>query len=183
MQLTWLRSPLHRLIAVATGTAVAAGVSVTVWHELNASPAGTAIYSGVQAATAKGGGTNSNSGNANANPNNNGNDPHSFTIGGTLGDLYPGLSTNLVLTVDNSKNNQAIHVTSLTVTVGDASSDCPASNLSPASKTYTFSVTVARNSTDTTSFVVPIKMVDSAPDACQRAKFPLTLSGTATGPA
>ena len=189
MQLSWLRSPLHRLIAVATGTAVAAGVSVTVWHQLNASPAGTAIYSGVQAATAKGGGSSNSSNNGNGNPNgngnNNGNAPHSFTISGSLDSdsVYPGLDTYIDLSVDNTMNNQAIRVTSLTVTVGDASSTCTASNLSPVSHTYSFSVVVAKNSTDSTSFRIPISMIADAAGDCQGAHFPLTLSGTATGPA
>lgn len=184
MQLSWLRSPLHRLIAVSAGTAVVAGASLTIWHQLSASPTGSTVYSGVQAAKANGP-----NGNGNGNGGNSaGNAPHTFTISGSLDGLYPGDGTAdqpeyVYLTVDNP-NNQAIEVTSLSLSVGDASSTCTADNLAPARETVSFSVVVPKNSqVGGTTFAMPIRMLATAPDDCQRAIFPLTLSGTATGPA
>jgi hypothetical protein len=183
MQLTWLRSPLQRVLAVTAGVALAAGVSVGIWHQLNAGPTGTTVYSGVQAAT-----SNNGNGNGQGNVNPNGNVPHSFTISGTLADVFPGQGTGsdklyVYLTVDNT-NNQPIQVTSLSLKVGDASTGCSATNLSPVSETVNFSVVVPKNSSlGGTTFPMPISMSASAPDDCQRAKFNLTLTGTATGPA
>lgn len=180
MQPSWLRSPLQRLIAGLVGTAVVAGVSVTVW-KLDSHPTGSTIYSGVQAAKTNGG----NNGNGN---NGNGNTPHTFTISGTLGGVFPGDGTGaspayVYLTVTNA-TNQNILVTSLTLTVGDASPGCTAANLAPATETVQFSVVVPKNSqVGGTSFPMPISMPAGAPDACQNAVFPLTLSGTGTGPA
>jgi hypothetical protein len=185
MQLLWLRSPLQRLLAATAGTAVVAGASVIAWHELSAKPTGSTLYSGVQAATSNNGnnGNNGNGGSANGN----GNTPHTFTISGSLSGVYPGEGTvtpaYVYLTVTNP-NNQNIQVTSLTLSVGDASPACRAANLAPATETVSFSVVVPKNSqVGGTTFAMPIRMLDSAPDACQNATFPLTLSGTGTGPA
>ena len=176
MQPSWLRSPLQRLVAVTAGTAVVAGVSLTIW-KLDSHPTGTAIYSGVQAAKTDAGN----------NGNGNGNAPHTFTISGSLSGVYPGEGTAtpayVYLTVTNP-NNQSIEVTSLTLRVGDASPDCRAANLAPTTETVRFSVVVPKGSSiGGTSFAMPISMLDSVPDACQKVTFPLTLSGTGTGPA
>ncbi len=183
MQLSWLRSPLHRLIAVVSGTAVVAGVTVTVWHQLSATPAASTVYSGVQGTTSTGKGGGASQGNGGGNTNPNGNAPHTFTISGSLPSVFPGQSTVMYLTVDNP-NNQAIEVTSLTLRVGDASRACTAANLSPSSETQNFTVVVAKNSSlGGQSFPMPISMSAAAPDACQGATFPITLTGIATGPA
>lgn len=183
MQPSWLSSPLQRLLAALAGTAVVAGASVIAWHELGAKPIGSTVYSGVQAATSNGSKASSNG----ANGNGNGNTPHTFTISGSLSGVYPGEGTvtpaYVYLTVTNP-NNQNIQVTSLTLSVGDASPACRAANLAPATETVSFSVVVPKNSqVGGTTFALPIRMLDSAPDACQNATFPLTLSGTGTGPA
>jgi hypothetical protein len=187
MQLSWLRSPLQRLAAVVAGTAVVAGASVIAWHELSATSTGSTVYSGVQAATTNNGnGGTGNNGNGNGNTG--ANAPHTFTISGSLDDVYPGQGTGdtpayVYLTVANT-NNQDIRVTSLTLSVGDASPDCTAANLAPTTETVSFSVVVPKNSQlGGTTFAMPIGMLASAPDACQTARFPLTLSGTGTGPA
>jgi len=184
MQATWLRSPLQRLLAVTAGTAVVAGGSVFAWHELSAAPTGSAVYSGVQAATSHAG-SNGNGGNGNGGGN--ANAPHTFTISGSLSGVYPGEGTvtpaYVYLTVTNP-NNQNIQVTSLTLSVGDASPACRAANLAPTTETVSFSVVVPKNSqVGGTTFAMPISMLDSVPDACQNVTFPLTLSGTGTGPA
>jgi hypothetical protein len=154
---------------------------------LSATPAGTAVYSGVQGATANPGNPNGGAGGqGNTTPADSA--AHSFTITGSLEGVYPGAGTGgtsayVYLTVDNT-NNQAIQVTSLTLTVGDASPGCTAANLSPETETVNFSVVVPKHSSlGGTTFAMPISMIADAPNACQQAHFPLTLTGTATGPA
>jgi len=189
------RRALRALVRPAVALTALAGVAVMAHYDLSAGTGDRAVYSGVQAAnTTSGGGvaSNSNNGNGNGNGGNGGGGNRTFTISGSLSDVYPGQgyptgSTSsplyVYLTVNNP-NNQAIQVTSLTLSVGDASARCTRANLSPSSETVSFSVVVPKNSTvGGHTFPMPISMVPGAPDACQRATFPLTLSGVAVGPA
>ena len=153
-----------------------------------------AVYAGVQAASTggSGGSTTTNAPGGNGNGNGGAGNPRTFTISGSLSAVYPGegypvastrapLDVYLVVT---NPNNQAIQVTSLTMSVGNASAGCVAANLAPVRETVSFSVVVPKNSTlGGHSFPMPISMLPSAPDACQGAHFPLILSGTAVGPA
>ena len=98
-----------------------------------------------------------------------------FTITGSATGLYPGATKSLPLTIHNPYHF-AIYVKSITVTAGNASLSCPASNL--VTSNFTGNRRVPRMGERTV--VVPIQMVSGAPDACQDATFPLTYSGTAT---
>jgi len=101
----------------------------------------------------------------------------SFTISGGATGLYPGRTSPLVLTMHNPRP-AAIVVTSVTTTAHDASSTCPASNLTVAA--FSGQLLVPAGGSAQTS--VPVSMALSAPDACIGAAFPLSYSGTATEP-
>jgi hypothetical protein len=98
----------------------------------------------------------------------------SFTISGKAGGLYPGAVLPLRLTVTN-KLTVPIVVTSLTTTVGAASTSCGASNLTVTPFSGQLSVP-AKGKAKTT---VQVSMAHSAPNACQGAVFPLHYSGQA----
>lgn len=105
-----------------------------------------------------------------------------FTMTGSVSDLKPGQPTHLPVVVTNP-NNQAIKIETLTTSVGNASADCTASNLSvgaynastPGSLTYT----VPGNGSATV--ILPIEFADTAgnQDACKGLTFPLYFDGTA----
>lgn len=101
---------------------------------------------------------------------------HQFHIAGGLGGLFPGTASPLVLSVYNP-NKVAITVTSITTTVGDASTGCPATYLSVAS----FGGSLAVGPKQTATVAVPAQLSHSAPDACQGAVFPLRYSGVGYG--
>ena len=185
-------SKLHRLrtalVTVAFAVVVAASGAAVAHHEGVFLAGGQTVYSGVQAAASVAAPNTNGIGN-----NGGGNGHNTFTISGTPVDgLFPGAgypvgSTThpvyVYLTVYNP-NNQAIRVTSLTYTVGNASSACTKANLAPLTETVSFSVVVPKNSQlGGTAFPLPVSMVPTADNACQDAHFPLALSGTAVGPA
>jgi len=188
---TTRRQPRRALLRRAAVLLAMAGLAVMARYDLAAGvqPGGRVVYSGVQAASSSGGGGGTLSANSAGGT---GNGQRTFTISGSLSGVYPGAGypvgmtgapLYVYLTVDNP-NNQAIQVTSLTLAVGGASSRCGAANLSPSRETVSFSVVVPKNSTvGGHAFPMPISMVPGAPDACQGATFPLTLSGVAVGPA
>ena len=98
-----------------------------------------------------------------------------FVVSGQVGNLAPGASRPMVLTVRNP-NNVAIRVTSLTVTASAASPSCPASAL--ALPSWTGSLLVPEND-GTASVTVNIGLEATAPNACQSARWPFAYGGTA----
>jgi hypothetical protein len=94
---------------------------------------------------------------------------------GSATGLYPGGSLPLIVTVSNPQPF-AIDVTSVDVTVEDASADCPASYVRAQPFTGT---KIVRRSADA-DLTLSVEMLTTAPDACQGATFPLKLTGTAT---
>jgi hypothetical protein len=93
-----------------------------------------------------------------------------FTLHADVHGLYPNGTVTAPVRVDNPQS-RPLRVLSASVTIGDASAACPASNLSAES--FVGSIPVAPHSDG----IVPVKvhMAATAPDACQRATFPLTL--------
>ncbi len=99
----------------------------------------------------------------------------SFSILGTVTDLYPGAQKQLTLTVTNSEN-QDLKVTSINVTVGNSNrAGCLASNVVATSFSGAF--VVAKHTSVTRQ--LPIRMVASPAASCQGATFPLQYDGTA----
>jgi hypothetical protein len=99
--------------------------------------------------------------------------PHRvFTISGSVGGLYPGLSTQLVLTVVNSQSYKIV-VTSITTRVGAPKAGCSASNLIVGA----FAGDLKVKAHESAELSVPVALSHAAPDACQGAVFPLTYSG------
>jgi hypothetical protein len=99
---------------------------------------------------------------------------HRFLISGAVGSMYPGLAKPLVLVVFNP-NNVGIKVQSITTTVANASSACPASDLLVNSFAGNQFVGAGGQATVT----VTATMSHAAPDSCQGALFPLSYSGSA----
>jgi hypothetical protein len=95
--------------------------------------------------------------------------------------LYPGLTRALPVIYSNPNNFDIfIKTYRVSVTVPSANAaTCPASNLLVPSGTVTLSptLTTAKNGSVTTT--VPIQLAASAPDACQRVRFTVTIDATA----
>jgi hypothetical protein len=91
--------------------------------------------------------------------------------------MYPGDSQLLVLTIFNP-NKVHVTVTSITTTVGSASSGCPASDFYVTPFTGSLAVPPFHER----SAAVIATMAHSAPNACQGAVFPLTYSGLGHAP-
>lgn len=104
----------------------------------------------------------------------------SFTIQGSVVDLYPGASKTLTLQLGNP-NSVDINVTSVTVTVASTSKvGCPATDVVPTN----FSVKTGRDgvavkSGKTATLTLPIRMVADSNASCSGAKFFLNYTGTA----
>lgn len=96
-----------------------------------------------------------------------------FSISGYAAGLVPGAHGSLRLKVHNPHRFD-IRVTSIETRVG-ASATCPASNLS----VRRFSGHKKVRARHSRYVRVRIAMAASAPDACQRATFPLTYKGRA----
>lgn len=97
-----------------------------------------------------------------------------FTITGKVSGLYPGAVKPLVLTVANHESF-AIIVLSLKTTAGAAKTGCGAVNLTVTSFSGQLHVAAGK----TAHVTVHAKMAHSAPNACQKAVFPLRYSGQA----
>jgi hypothetical protein len=97
-----------------------------------------------------------------------------FRISGSIGGLYPGDSAALTLTITNLQHF-AIVVTSISTTVGDATSSCLANNLAVGG----FSGQVGVPASGSVHVSVPASLSHGAPDGCQGAVFPLTYGGLA----
>lgn len=100
--------------------------------------------------------------------------PHPFTLRGDVDGLYPGATRTLAVHVDNP-NAIPIKVTTVAVTVHDASSRCLATNVFTSG--FTGALVVPKRGS--ASIGVTVQMARSAPDACQNAMFPLVLSAQA----
>jgi hypothetical protein len=103
--------------------------------------------------------------------------PSDFAITGSVSGLYPGRTLPLVLTVYNPRA-RTITVTSLSTTVGNASSHCVKSNLDVT----TFSGQLPVPPRGTAAVTVKVTMAHSAPNSCQASIFPLHYLGTAMIP-
>jgi hypothetical protein len=92
--------------------------------------------------------------------------------------LYPGVPRSLPVTFSNP-NNFAISVSSYRVSVTSSSATCPASNLEVAAGTVSLTpgLSIAKNGSTPTT--VPIRLAASAPDACQRVTFAITVHASA----
>jgi hypothetical protein len=99
----------------------------------------------------------------------------SFSITGSVGGLFPGMKTALVLTVSNPQT-VTITVTSITTTVRNASTQCKAANV----KVTPFSGSLVIKPGKAGDATVHVKLAHSAPNACQGAVFPFAYSGLAT---
>jgi hypothetical protein len=109
----------------------------------------------------------------------NANCPHTFGVRvGQAPLLYPGVPRNLPVTFINP-NNFAIKVTSYRVTVATSSTACPASNLAVVAGTVSLNPGLAIAKNDSTATTVPIKLIASAPDACQSVSFTITINASA----
>jgi hypothetical protein len=95
-----------------------------------------------------------------------------FRIGGSIGGLYPGVVTHLVLSVVNPQR-YALVITSISTTVGTPKTGCSATNLSVGS----FSGHVKVKAHRSVQVAVQVSLAHAAPDACQGALFPLQYSG------
>lgn len=100
--------------------------------------------------------------------------PGTFTIAGAANGLYPGLTKPLTLLVTNPQHFPIV-VTSLIVTVHNASLGCTAANISVTP----FSGTLSVGSQASASVTLHITLAHQAPDACQGAVFPLRYFGLA----
>jgi hypothetical protein len=97
-----------------------------------------------------------------------------FDISGEVDGLYPGAVSTMSAVVTNPQAF-VIRVTTISVHVGDASADCPASMLRIDRTTP--NVTIAAGATR--RIPVDVRMLRRAPDSCQRVVFPLRLVATA----
>lgn len=96
----------------------------------------------------------------------------SFRINGSVENLYPGVTTQLDLKLKNPHRSKIV-VRKIKVAVGDASRDCPASNVTvPPFKGH---VRVRH----TKRMSLPVTMSAAAPSSCQNAIFSLTYRGRA----
>jgi len=100
-----------------------------------------------------------------------------FSIAGNVAGLYPGKTLPLVLSVTNSQAS-AITVTSITTTVGNASSVCTAKYL----KVTHFGGHLHVGPKKTAKTTVKVTLLHVAPNGCQDAVFPFTYSGQASAP-
>lgn len=173
---------LLTISVVAVTGVVGAFVS---YNTFQATPAAEATATGTSSATIEGSGKSGNNGNGNnGNGNGGGNDNKTFTISGTVTGLYPGVpAKSLNLSLRNNSSS-AINIRTLAVTVSQAPAGCSASNIllgsapaSPTSRSFSVSIPVAKNATG--SFVVPVSMTGSAPNACAGQTFTLTYTGQA----
>jgi hypothetical protein len=100
-----------------------------------------------------------------------------FSISGNVGGLYPGLHTDLVLTISNPQHF-TIAVRQITIAVTQAPPGCPATNLTLGGFSGALNVP-ARSQRQQ---LIPVTMAFAAPDPCQGALFQLEYHASATGP-
>jgi len=101
-------------------------------------------------------------------------DGNDFSITGKISGLFPGGSADLVLAVSNPHCFDLV-VTGLTVAPRDATTGCPAANITSPG----FAGSLVVPARGTAAQAVTVTMVHSAPAACQGVTFPLDYAGTA----
>jgi hypothetical protein len=121
----------------------------------------------------------------NGNGNGNGNPGHAITVTGTSPTgLSPGATKPVTVTISNP-NQQDAQVTSVTITVGNASSSCPAAgNITVTSYDSARRGALVYIAPKNGSVQVPlsITMLDphASQDTCKSKSFPLTFNATVT---
>ena len=99
-----------------------------------------------------------------------------FEISGTVhGYLYPAVDQVLPVKIENPFNKD-IEVTSVTITVGDASPTCTASNLTVGDVPLPVQIAAGEDLV----IEVPIALGSDAANGCQGAVFPIAYEGVAT---
>jgi hypothetical protein len=163
----------HLVMVLALAAAAFGGIG---FHGAE-NPAGQGVE--VLGRQIKGSGPQSSSNGPQPSGNANGATKKDFLIEGSVAGLYPTIQTTLDLTITNP-NNFAVKITSLTVTVGDASVDCASTYVNVVNFAGTPDLIVPKNGTAPKS--LPLTMSADAPDECQGAVFPMTYAGTAVKP-
>lgn len=97
-----------------------------------------------------------------------------FGVHGDADGLHPGATLPLRLTLTN-ENAFPISVTSVAVSVGEATPGCPGDLLEPGELPGPVSVPAG----DRTIVSLPVHMAGDVPAACEGASFPLTYDATA----
>lgn len=112
--------------------------------------------------------------NANASP-----PSKTFSISGSVVDLYPGATKTLTLRFDNPEN-QDIKVVSAVVTVQSTNKPgCPTSNVTPTNYTAPTGGGVVVKKKGSATLQLPISMIADSNNACSGATFSLAYGGTA----
>lgn len=99
----------------------------------------------------------------------------SFTLRGHVGGLFPGASRRLVIAVHN-RSRRSLRVRSITTRVRDAKRGCRARNLRVSAFRGRLRIGPRRSR----RVAVRVRMLPSAPAACQGAVFRLAFRGRAT---
>jgi hypothetical protein len=110
-----------------------------------------------------------------------------FGLSGSVGNLTPGISSRLILTVTN-RTSGAITLKIVTINVRKIPVGCPMANLTVngakfAGSPATVTITALNTKVPTRGKAkVPLRMrlARSAPNGCQHARFPLSYSGIAS---
>ena len=117
---------------------------------------------------------------------NEGNPAKSFTMSGSISGLAPSVPLSLPLRINNP-NSQALRVTRLQVTVGQANTGCNGRHVQidnttdtagPNTVTVAVTSTVPRNSHIVVS--VPVMLLNTAGNNCKGATFPLQYEARGT---
>ncbi len=150
------------------------------WAVIAVLVAGSAV-----ATAAAGGNGNGNNGNGNGNGGP-GNPGHQVIVTGTSPTgLSPGVTKPVTVTVTNA-NGDAVRVTSVAITVGDASAACPAAGnittTSYDSSTPGAIVYTAPKNGGSVQIPLSITMLDPhhSQDVCKASSFPLKFTATVT---
>jgi hypothetical protein len=117
--------------------------------------------------------------NPNANPNATINPAKTFTISGSVVDLYPGAHKTLTLRFDNPLN-QDIRVQTANVTVQSTTKPgCATSTVTPTNYTAPSGGGVFVSKKSSATVDLPISMGTDSQNACSGATFSLAYTGTA----
>ena len=105
-----------------------------------------------------------------------------FAIAGSVGELVPGVTQLMTISINNP-NSWPIQVRTIDTVVGSPQvANCPANLLSVAPYRYTSGPGVTAPGKGTTTMTVPVLLADSTTtdqNGCPGATFPLTFKGTA----
>jgi hypothetical protein len=98
-----------------------------------------------------------------------------FSLRGHVGGLFPGAEKRLVIAVHN-RSRRSLRVRSITTRVRDGKRGCSAGNLRVSAFRGRLRVGAGRSR----RVAVRVRMLPTAPAACQGAVFPLAFRGRAT---